>query len=312
MHTSVYTGLLCTLAAPALGVVLESLAGGVPSTWSLVDKPSADSTMSLSIALTRQNLDQLESKVTKLATPGQAEYGQWLDKSDIDTAFPVVDDASVVKWLKKAGISSYSRSGATLTFSGSVETVEKLLDADFAYYKNGDSTKLRTTAYSIPDDLTDYVDLITPTVYFGNTRSFAPMPSLAKEVRRSSSEISASCSTYITPECIKEMYNVGDYTPEPSAGSRIGFGSFLNESAIESDLAKFETLFDIPSQSFSVELIAGGVNNQSAPMADIGEANLDVQLIVGVSHPLPVHEFITGGVAYVLHCSFRYLPTKYL
>ncbi|KAJ5678346.1 uncharacterized protein N7477_003979 [Penicillium maclennaniae] len=297
MHTSVYTGLLCTLAAPALGVVLESLAGGAPSTWSLVDKPSADSTMSLSIALTRQNLDQLESKVTKLATPGQAEYGQWLDKTDIETQFPVFDDTAVVNWLKSAGISSISRDGATLSFSGSVETVEKLLDTDFAYYKNGDTTKLRTTQYSIPDDLTDYIDVISPTVYFGGLRKFAPMPSLAKKQVRRDSKISASCNDYITPSCLKEMYNVGDYTPKPSAGSRIGFGSFLNQSASESDLAEYETLFNIPQQSFSVELINGGVNDQSAPVADIGEANLDVQLIVAVSHPLPVHEFITGGVA---------------
>jgi tripeptidyl-peptidase-1 len=300
MHTSTYTGLLCTLAAPALGVVWESLAGGVPGSWSLVDKPSSGSTMALSIALSRQNLDQLESKVTKLSTPGQAEYGQWLDKSDIDTQFPVVDDTAVVKWLKSAGISNVARDGALLKFTGSVETVNKLLDTDFAYYQNGGSTKLRTTEYSIPESLTDYIDLVSPTVNFGKTRSAAPAPSRSRKEahKASSANVSPACTTSITPSCLKVMYNVGDYTPKPEAGSRIGFGSFLNQSASYSDLAKYETLFDIPSQSFTVELLNGGVNNQSAGISDIGEANLDVQLIVAVSHPLPVHEFITGGVAY--------------
>lgn len=304
MHTSVYTGLLCTLAAPALGAVWEKMAGGAPSAWSLVDKPSADSTMALSIALSRQNLDQLESKVTKLSTPGQAGYGQWLEKSDIDSEFPVVDDAPVLEWLKSAGISNVAREGALLKFSGSVESVNKLLDTEFAYYQNGGSTKLRTTEYSIPDSLTDYIDVISPTVYFGKTRSAAPAPSLSrKEARKASSvSVSPACSTSVTPSCLKEMYNVGDYTPKPEAGSRIGFGSFLNQSASYSDLAKYEALFDIPSQSFTVELINGGVNDQSAPVADISEANLDVQLIVAVSNPLPVHEFITGGVAYEPTC----------
>lgn len=160
MHTSTYTGLLCTLAAPALGVVWESLAGEVPGSWSLVNKPSSASTMALSIVLSRQNLNQLESKVTELSIPGQAEYVQWLDKSDIDTQFPVVDDTAVVKWLNSAGISNVSRDGAPLKFTGSVETVNKLLDTDFAYYQNGGSTKLRTTEYSIPESLTDYIDLI--------------------------------------------------------------------------------------------------------------------------------------------------------
>ncbi|KAF3390198.1 Tripeptidyl-peptidase sed4 [Penicillium rolfsii] len=300
MHSNVYAGLLCALAGQSMAVVWESLAGGVPSTWSLLEKPSADSTMTLSIALTRQNLDQLESKLTKLSTPGQASYGQWLSKDEIDTHFPVVDDAPVLSWLKNAGISSIARNGAVIDFTGTVENINKLLDTTFAYYQSGDSVKLRTVEYSIPSDLTEHIDVISPTVFFGKMRSAVPVPSKSQEIKArkaSSTEVSASCQTSITPSCLKEMYNVGDYVPEPSAGSRIGFGSFLNQSASYSDLAKFEQLFDIPSQSFTVELLNGGVNNQSASVSDIGEANLDVQNIVGIAHPLPVHEYITGGVA---------------
>ena len=96
------------------------------------------------------------------------------------------------------------------------------------------------------------------------------------------------------------MYNIGDYVPKPAAGSRIGFSSFLNQSAQQSDLLAYEARFNISSQSFTVETLNGGVDNQSAPSSDVGEANLDVQLITAVSHPLPVHEFITGGLAYEL------------
>ncbi|KAJ5308786.1 hypothetical protein N7508_004165 [Penicillium antarcticum] len=301
MHSIIYTGLLCTLAAPAMGVVWESLSAGVPSSWTLHETPSSDSTMALSIALSRQNLDQLESKLIKLSTPGEAEYGQWLEKHEIDAQFPVVEDSSVVRWLKSSGISNFARDGALLNFTGSVETIGSLLNTSFAYYQNGDSVKLRTTEYSIPDDLAGYIDLISPTVFFGKTRSAIPVPSSSQNVqnkhRASSTEISPACQTSITPSCLKEMYNIGDYTPEPAAGSRVGFGSFLNQSAQYSDLEAYESRFGIPSQSFTVELINGGVNNQSASKSDIGEANLDVQLIVAVSHPLPVHEFITGGVA---------------
>jgi tripeptidyl-peptidase-1 len=300
MHSNVYAGLLCALAGQSMAVVWESLAGGAPSTWSLVEKPSADSTMALSIALSRQNLDQLESKLTKVSTPGQDSYGQWLSKDDIDTHFPIVDDAPVLSWLKNAGISNIARDGAVVNFTSTVENVSKLLDTTFAYYQSGDSVKLRTTEYSIPGDLTEHIDVISPTVFFGKTRGAVPVPSKSQKIKArkaSSTEISASCQTSITPSCLKEMYNVGDYVPEPSAGSRIGFGSFLNQSASYSDLAQYEQLFDIPSQTFTVELLNGGVNNQSASKSDVGEANLDVQLIVAVAHPLPVHEFITGGVA---------------
>jgi tripeptidyl-peptidase-1 len=308
MHVTTYTGVLCTLAAPAMGMVWESLSGGTPNSWSLASKPAANSTMALSIALSRQNLDQLESKLIKLSTPGQEEYGQWLEKDEIDSQFPIVDDASVVSWLHKAGISNIARDGALLNFTGSVDNINQLLDASFAYYQNGETVKLRTTQYSIPDELAEYIDIISPTVYFGKTRSAVPVISQPHQLqaRKSSpTEVAPACQTSITPSCLKEMYNVGDYVPKPAAGSRIGFGSFLNESAQQSDLEAYQTLFDIPTQRFTVELINGGVDDQNAPSSDIGEANLDVQLISAVSHPLPIHEFITGGVAYAnLHATF--------
>ncbi|KAJ5338606.1 hypothetical protein N7452_005334 [Penicillium brevicompactum] len=300
MHATIYAGVLCTLIAPTIGIVLESLPAGAPSGWSLASEPSKNSTISLSIALGRQNLDQLESKLTKLSTPGSAEYGKWLEKDEVDSQFPIVDNAPVVKWLHDAGISTVAPDGALLNFTGSIDNVNRLLNASFAYYQNGESTKLRTTQYSIPDELATYIDIISPTVYFGKAQSAGPLTSSSKRVeshKGSSTDVAPSCQTSITPSCLKEMYNIGDYVPKPAAGSRIGFSSFLNQSAQQSDLLAYEARFNISSQSFTVETLNGGVDNQSAPSSDVGEANLDVQLITAVSHPLPVHEFITGGLA---------------
>ncbi|KAJ5672829.1 hypothetical protein N7507_001956 [Penicillium longicatenatum] len=293
MHSTIYTGLLCTLAAPAMGVVWESLSGGVPSSWSLVDTPF-DSTMSLAISLSRKNIDQLQSTLTKVSTPGESEYGQWLEKADVDSQFPVVSETPVVNWLKSANITSYTLDGALLKFSGSVKAMNSLLNTTFANYESEGSVKLRTTEYSIPSALSDYIDIISPTVYFGKTRKALPMPGKSNKLQARKT-VSASCEDYITPTCLKEMYNVGDYTPKVSAGSVVGFGSFLNETASESDLAEYQKLFDIPTQAFTVELLNGGTNDQNSTTR--GEANLDVQLISAISHPLPIHEFITGGVA---------------
>ncbi|KAJ5653314.1 hypothetical protein N7490_000317 [Penicillium lividum] len=296
MHSTVYTGLLCTLAAPAMGVVWESLSGGVPSTWSLVDTPS-DSTMSLSISLSRKNIDQLQSTLAKVSTPGESEYGQWLEKDDVDSQFPVVSDAPVVSWLKSAGITSYTREGALLKFSGSVEKVNSLLNTTFANYASDGLVKLRTTEYSIPSSLSDYIDIISPTVYFGKTRKALPVLAKSQHLQARTTTVDASCDEKITPACLREMYNIGDYTPEVSSGSIVGFGSFLNQSASQSDLAEYQKLFGIPVQKFTVETLNGGVDDQNATESDRSEANLDVQLISAMSHPLPIHEFITGGVA---------------
>lgn len=96
---------------------------------------------------------------------------------------------------------------------------------------------------------------------------------------------------------MKALYNVGNYTPLASSGAFIGYGSFLNESSIFADLFQFESTYGIPTQNFSTESIEGGTLSQniSDPNIGSGEANLDVQNIVGVSHPLPVIEYSTGG-----------------
>jgi tripeptidyl-peptidase-1 len=51
--------------------------------------------------------------------------------------------------------------------------------------------------------------------------------------------------------------------------------------------------------SFSVVLVnpQDGATDlpQPPPLADDGEANLDVQNIVAIAHPLPVTEYITAG-----------------
>ncbi|KAJ5624063.1 hypothetical protein N7510_000372 [Penicillium lagena] len=303
MPSAIKTGLLCSLAAPALGAVWEKATQATRNNWVHVGAPKADEPIQLSIALNRQNLDQIDSKLAQLATPGNAKYGEWMANSDIEREFPVVDDAKVVQWLKNAGVKTIKREGGLLSFAAPLQTVNKLLDTEFAYYQQKGSVQLRTTQYSIPDDLSNDIDLITPTVFFGNDNNdlqktkTVTTASVKSDLKASNTKVSPACETSITPSCLKEMYNVGDYVPEPSAGSRIGFGSFLNQTASISDLIQYEKLFDIPSQSFTVKTLNGGVDNQTAPISDVTESNLDVQLIVAVSHPLPVHEFITGGVA---------------
>ncbi|PYI35417.1 subtilisin-like protein [Aspergillus indologenus CBS 114.80] len=299
MHTNgLYTALLCSLAASAQAVVHEKLAA-VPASWTYLEDAAQGNTISLSIALNRQNLDKLQAKLTALATPGEAQYGQWLDLEDINKEFPVANADAVVSWLRSANITQISQDGSMVNFAAPVSTVNKLLNTTFAYYQSGSSTKLRTTQYSIPESLVDTIDLISPTTYFGKDNAQAELSKLtvqlpAQHTKRSSN---STCAERITLACLKEMYNFGSYTPSASSGSKIGFGNFLNESASYSDLAAFEKYYNLPYQEFDVELINGGVNDQDPATESDGEADLDVELLVGVAHPLPITAFITGGLA---------------
>lgn len=212
--------------------------------------------------------------------------------------------SAVQSWLSASSIDSeLSTDGQWLTFSTTVGTANTLLDAEFLQYENSGETKIRTTQYSVPNEVSSYIDLVIPTTFFGKTTANAPVAMKSERAltamskRVSNSSIDASCQTLITPVCLKELYGPGllEYVPDVSSGSRVGFGSFLNQSASYSDLQDFEAYFNITSQNFTSVLIQGGVDDQDPATAGIGESNLDVQNIVGIAHPLPVTQFITGG-----------------
>ena len=319
-HSLPAVSLWLSLALPTFAIVHEELAI-VPSGWTQIGAPAGDDTMILQIALTQQNLDQLGAKIMAVSTPGSASYGQYMDAEDVTAMLAPSSDASpaVLAWLKDAGVPNAYSDGANVNFSTTVSTANSLLSTTFNYYENAGIQKLRTTRYSIPDDLQTHIDLITPTTYFGKTvpqipvstvdhrlRGPIPIPRMDHGVREivprqyngstnstTNGIIGASCATLITPTCLKEIYNI-NYTPDPNSGSKIGFGSFLNQSARTQDLSLFQTAQGIPRQGFSVQLINGGINDQTISN-NHGEADLDVEYISGISHPLPIISYITGG-----------------
>jgi tripeptidyl-peptidase-1 len=256
------------------------------------------------MALQRE-FEGLEAKLLDLSTPGSPNYGKWLTREQVEALYPPPPNATskVVAWLHRSGITEYNVDGAYINFTADIEAVISALDASYQLYRNSGVTKLRTLRYSIPDDLQSLVAFVDPGTFFGRLPSSRISPLSGKLVPTktkdafaiSNTTVDPSCQTSITPKCLNQLYHIGDYKADPKSGSRIGFGSFLNESALYSDLAEYERFFGIPSQNFTKVLIANGTDDQDASHGGFGEANLDVQNIVGVAHPLPVTEFITGG-----------------
>ena len=288
-------------AAPALAAVHEQL-DSVPRGWKEVSTPGLSKVASsekttFTIALQRQNLANLESRLLDVSTPGSAQYGKWLDDDAFAVAFSPAKDAAstVATWLKGNGISDYKVDGAFVDFAADVGTVNRLLGADYKHYANEQGvTKLRTLAYSIPDDVQSYVALVEPGTYFGKATYSPPKPqALSRSTKRA---IDPSCSQAVTPACLKQLYNIGDYTPDAKSGSTIGFASYLNQSSATADLRKYEDTYNLPEQSFTGVSINNGTQNRDPATANDGEANLDVQVISSVSSPLPLTEFSTGGL----------------
>lgn len=85
---------------------------------------------------------------------------------------------AVLAWLRNQGISEVSSDSHRLTFEITVESANKLLSTSFKTFRDTSSgiSNVRTTQYSIPDELVKFIDFITPTTYFGVPRFIQKLP----------------------------------------------------------------------------------------------------------------------------------------
>ncbi|KAI1759386.1 tripeptidyl-peptidase [Hypoxylon sp. FL1150] len=292
-------------ASAATAKVMDSLAA-VPKGWSEVRQASPDDAVTLRVGLPQEHAAALEQAVLEISTPGHPNYGMHMSRDQVRsyTAPKEESVSSVVNWLVQSGIKP-SVNNDWITFNTDVKTANDLLDANFAWYQfdQGGNPKLRTLSYSVPDELSASIDLIQPTTRFGQLGAKRSTifemqvlePAEEDAVKANVAVAAADCNpSQITPACIKSLYNI-QYTASPE-GNLVAFSSYLEEYARYSDLQTFERnyLSKATGQNFTVELVNGGLNDQTSS-DDSGEANLDVQYILAASSPIPILEYSTGG-----------------
>ncbi|KAJ5594651.1 Peptidase S8/S53 subtilisin/kexin/sedolisin [Penicillium hispanicum] len=295
------------LASYTAAEVFERLAA-VPEGWQYSRTPGANQPIRLQVALAQGNVAGFEQALMEMSTPDHPNYGQHFRTHDemkrmLQPSVASVD--AVREWLEDAGITDIQRDADWMTFYTTVETANDLLDANFQYYHNDAQhvERLRTLEYSIPDSLVSHVSLITPTTRFGqlhSNRATIHSKAVAADEAFAKAAVtdSVDCNTAITPQCLKDLYKVGDYKADGKNGNKVAFSSYLEQYARYADLELFEENIApwADGQNFSVIQYHNGLDDQSST-ADSSEANLDLQYILGVSSPVPVTEFSTGGRA---------------
>jgi tripeptidyl-peptidase-1 len=208
----------------------------------------------------------------------------------------------VKEWLKWHGIEDEA---TTTTDHGAiiidipVSVAETMLNTTFHVFVHTDTDEkiIRTLEYSLPRHLHDHINLVSPTTYFGTTRSMKvtsflsgrPSISLGSDVTPPN-----SCENTITPTCLKDLYNTVAYTPTEIAKNKIGITGYLEQFPNTADLTSFtkEFLPQATNATFTLVEINGGLDTQSDPGV---EANLDVQYATGLSWPTPMIFYSTGG-----------------
>lgn len=309
--TALSLAALSCLTASVAGQAFERLRA-VPDGWRYDGTPSSNQPIRLRIALKQQDEPGFEQALLDMSTPGSANYGNHYGSyREMKELLMPSDDctASVRRWLQSAGVSEYEQDADWINFRTTVDQANSLLDADFLWYTTTDDNEsdariLRTLQYTVPPSVAEHINMIQPTTRFGGMRSnratMRAKPAFFETGRMILEAIAAGtldhCKDAVTPGCLSNLYNTFGYVPDPKRGSKVAFASFLEQYARYDDLEEFLEKYAPLStgQNFSVIPFNGGLNDQSST-EDSGEANLDLQYLLGVSAPLPVTEFTTGG-----------------
>ncbi|GAB7358725.1 hypothetical protein MBLNU230_g3954t1 [Neophaeotheca triangularis] len=301
---SLFAG-LTGLASLVLATKMESLRE-VPEGWRLIGTPDPTKRIQLRIALHSENEQLFEQTLYRVSDPDNALYGQHLKRDEVKDMLRPSAEASnaVLRWLDEAGISDVVDDGDWINFIAEIQQAEKLLDTAFGVYRHDHKAvdKIRTLHYSLPDQLHQYVDMVQPTTRFGQMRPEMSQVMRVEHMGPAGTGLNVTaCNSTITPECLKDLYNVKGYEHFLKGGrGDVGFAAFNNYLMQYPRYDDLEIFLDeyapyAAGGNFTFTSVAGGLNDQDFNGSAV-EANLDVQYLLSIGYPIPIRAYSTAGL----------------
>ncbi|TVY15302.1 Tripeptidyl-peptidase sed1 [Lachnellula arida] len=317
------------LAAPApVPYVLHEKREVQTGKWTrnLDVKLNRDAVIPISIGLTQRNLENGYDLLMDVSHPESPNYGKhWSMQKIKETFAPSAETVSSVKsWLAESGIHDsrvkFSKSLGWAKFNATVEEVEYLLRTEYYAYTNAETGNdhLACEDYSVPTHLKEHIDFVTPTIHFDalvkptkkrrdlekRSMRVRPTPQIKKgsdivpgpEFSPEATQYTlANCYEYVTPQCIRALYN---FTNGTLALSSYGVVEYTPQAYLQTDLNLFYTNLarEIPSGTKpKVNLIDGAtVQTTTQSFDDNGESDLDIQYAIALVYPQKVTLYQTG------------------
>ncbi|KID98689.1 tripeptidyl peptidase precursor, partial [Metarhizium majus ARSEF 297] len=291
---AVLAGLLSLLsgASAAANLVQHENVPQLPQGWARMDASlDPDQPFRLSIALRQPEIHRLASKFA----PGSGHLS--LDEVRTLRAPDPKDAAAVVDWLRENGIHDTVTKDDWIHVNTTVSNAEGLLSTQLQRYSfDGKVSMVRARQYSVPSHLSDAISFINPISNFMTPLREPTTPPPPARDARDRRAGTAACAGTVTPNCLRQLYNMHYRAPGNSSQVRLGVSGYLEEHSNHADVRDFlrREAPELPRYDFKVELVNGGTDPQNRLTAG-GEAQLDLEYVMGLGFPSQVTYYATGG-----------------
>lgn len=242
-----------------------------------------------------------------MSDPKSPEYGHHLDRRELSGLFRTPDDAAVTieNWLLAHNVTKITRSTGNdwIRAFVPVRQAEELLQCRYFEFENTkDGTILvRTTEWSVPESISQHVDVIEPTNSFfrptPSSRYGGPPPPEWEQNGRlpthaeladedildrghldiptidelsGNPSVEDACNRLaVSPLCLRVLYGTLSYKPQSMGSNSMGVVNFLGNNNNRSDIRRFLDLYRPDAaaagaaENFDTELIAGAEDQQT-------------------------------------------------
>ena len=208
----------------------------IPNGWVQGRAPSAAQMLRFRIAIKQENAFKFEQHLLSISDPDHPIYGQHMKRDELKAMLKPSDDATsaILNWLQSQGVpqTHIQDDGDWINFYVPTIEAERILHTKFYYYHNkmADIESIRTLRYSVPQHLQQYIHMIQPTTRFGQIQPqrstiyehFEIGPSVQDTYRYPGSSLNVTfCNTTITPQCLRDLYHVGNFQGSEEHGKLV-------------------------------------------------------------------------------------------
>jgi tripeptidyl-peptidase-1 len=278
--------------AVAFALLGDFVSGLQLNGWVKARKAEADAKVKMTFPVKQSNLGLVERLFWEVSNPSSTLYGKYLSFEEVGslTQNQHASEATIA-YLKALGVEEADieadQFGAYITANVPVRTANAAFNADFHVYEHEQSDKkiVKSESADLPEALRKYVTHVPHVSYFPQVNrkvKFTPEPILLNNAITINADATATTG-YVTPDLLRSYYGIDNV--QVTHGATQSLFEALGQQFDNEDLNLFQKKYGLTVKNIT-KIIGKDVPSacfKSTGDASCGEANLDVQYIMGVA-----------------------------